>query len=291
MKVCSSLLFAIVLTSCSGVSQPTKATEAIKAWQTKIVRRQKHIYTQSGLLDTTYRFEEYYVNGQVGSKMDFLILRDYDNKNNLKKEKVFQLVGKKKIISEETLFEYDTKNNLILKRNIFQNVLSELSTFKFNDLGQMVEEMKIQKLPDLFPEDWTMDSVLAHHSDKVIHHYDTLTIDYKYNSNGSLTEQVHKNSERKIDKIVTLFIKNEKSLTLEINSKGDTVSITRYQKDNNLTIELRNDKMNKLFSDTTIYDGNKKLQSVSLNRIVNYRHKETFKYDEKGSEIKYMSFD
>lgn len=279
------------MTSCTEVSQPiAKSTETTKEWQTTFVRRQKHSYTQSGLLDSSYQVEEYYVNGQLGARTNFLVVRSYDSRNNLIKEKTFQLIDKKKVASEETLFEYDTKNNLIIKKNIFQNVLSEMSKFKYNELGQKVEEVKINKQPNIVPENWNVDSALVHQSDKKIYHYDTLRISYNYDENGNLARQLKKTTNN-IDTLVTGFAKNSKTLTWDINSKGDTVSITKYQKDNNLIIEIRNDKMNKIYTDTTIYDESRKLQSVSINRIANYRHKITYKYDKKGNEIEFISFD
>jgi len=292
MKVCLFLLIAVALTSCNGVPGPSaKSAEPIKPWQKKIVRRQKHTYTQSGLLDTTYRVEDYYVNGQLGATMDFLIIRTYDNKDNLMRERTFQFIKKKRIFSEETLFEYDAKNNLILKTNIFQKVLGEMSKFKYNDFGQKVEEIKIQKLPDIMPENWNMDSLLAHHSDKIIHHYDTLTIAYGYNTNGDIVGEVYKKANKIDYKLITLFSKNLKALTFEINSKGDTISITRYERNKDLMIEIKNDKRANLYTDTTIFSKNLKLQSTVINSALSYRHKDAFKYDERGNEIEYISFE
>lgn len=223
--------------------------------------------------------------------MNFLITREYDNRNNLISEKTFQVFKKKKELSGEILYKYDAKNNLILVTEKFENVVSKIIRNTYNDKNQKTEEITIQKKFEERPEGWNLDSAVAHHGDKIIPHYDTTIISYQYDKNGKLLNKIYRNSNREIvETITTLYSDNKKILTYGINSIGDTVSITNYKQKGNFTTEINHDRSNSLYTNTDLYDGDKLIERVSINKRTNLNRKETYKYDNKGNEIENISY-
>lgn len=292
MKFNVILLATIFFISCNRTSQqsePQKANE--QNWQVAQVLTQVHSYNKLGLLDTTHRVQDVYVNGVSGVVMNFLITREYDNRNNLIIKKTLQVFKKNNELSEEVLYKYDAKNNLALVTEKFENVVSKIIRNTYNDKNQKIEEMKIQKGVEEHPEGWNLDSAVAHHGDKTIPHYDTSIISYQYDKNGKLLNKIYRNSNHEIvETITTLYSGNQKTLTYGINEKGDTVSITNYKQKGNLMTEINHDKNNLLYTDTNLYDGDKLIEAVSIDKRTNFNRKETYKYDNRGNEIENISY-
>lgn len=284
------LLATIFFISCNGTSQqsePQKANE--QNWQVAQVLTQKHSYNKLDLLDTTYRIQDVYV--ESGVVMNFLITREYDNRNNLISEKTFQVIKKKNELSEEVLYKYDTNNNLVLMTEKFENIVSKIIKNTYNDKNQKIEEMKIQKRFEETPEGWNLDSALAHHNDKKIISYDTSIISYQFDAEGNEINKVYRNPSREItETLTTLFSDKQKTQTFGVNSNGDTVSITNYTKHGNFVTEINHDKNNLLYTETNLYDGTKLVESISIDKRMNFNRKETYKYDNKGNEIENISY-
>ncbi len=292
MKVNIILLIAIIFTSCNGTSQQKAQSKTVdEDWNVAKVIIQEHSYNKQGLLDTTHRIENYYVNGQIGEVINFLVIRSYDTKSNLVSEKTFQVFKKKNELSEEKLFKYDEKNNLILETDKFENVVSTIIKTDYNSNNQKIQETTIQKSLEDIPKNWNLDSAVAHHNDKQAPHYDTSIIGFEYDIKGKLTKQFYKNSNKEIvETLTTLFSNRQKTLTFGISSNGDTTSICNYEKQGNLIAEIRHDKINPFSIDTSLYDGSKVIQTVFIDRKINFRRKETYKYDDKGNEIENISY-
>lgn len=292
MKFNVILLATIFFISCNGKfqqSEPQKVNE--QNWQVEQILTQVHSYSKLGLVDTTHQIQDVYVNGVSGVVMNFLITREYDNRNNLISKKTFQVFKKKNELSEETLYKYDAKNNLVLMTEKFENVVSKIIRNSYNDKNQKIEEIKIQKGFEEHPEGWNLDSSVAHHGDKIIPHYDTSIISYQYDKNGKPINKIYKNSSLEIvETVTTLYSDNQKMLTFGINEKGDTVSITNYKQKGNLITEINHDKNNLLYTNTNLYDGDKLIESVSIDKRMNFNRKETYKYDNKGNEIENISY-
>lgn len=287
------ILFAtIFFISCNGTSQqsePQKAKE--QNWQVAQVLTQVHSYNKSGLLETTRRIQDVYVNGVSGVVMNFLITIEYDNRNNLISKRTFQVFKKKNEISEEILYKYDAINNLILIIEKFENVVSKIIKNTYNDKNKKIEEMTIQKGFEETPEGWNLDSAVAHHGDKKIPHYDTSIISYQYDTKGNSINKIYKNSSYEIvETFTTLYSNNQKTLTYGINEKGDTISITNYKQNGNFITEINHDKINLLYTNTNLYDSDKLVESVSIDKRTNFNRKETYKYDNKGNEIENISY-
>jgi hypothetical protein len=292
MKFNVILLATIFFISCNGTSQqsePQKSNE--QNWQVAQVLTQVHSYNKLGLLDTTHRVQDVYVNGVSGVVMNFLITREYDNRNNLISKKTFQVFKKKNELSEEVLYKYDAKNNLVVVTEKSENVVSKIIRNTYNDKNQKMEEMKIQKGFEEHPEGWNLDSAVAHHGDKIIPHYDTSIISYQYDTKGNPINKIYKNSNRDIvETVTTLYSDSQKTLTYGINEKGDTVSVTNYKQNGNLITEINHDKKNLLYTNTNLYDGDKLIETVSIDKRMNFNRKETYKYDNKGNEIENISY-
>lgn len=292
MKFNLLLLGTIFLTSCNGTSQQTEQLKAIEVdWQVAEVTTQEHSYNESGMLDTTRQTQNIYVNGVTGVVMNFLITRNYDNRSNQISERTFQVFKKKNKLSSEVLYKYDAKNNLILVTDIFENIISKIIKNIYDDKNRKTEEIRIQKSFEERPEGWNLDSAVAHHDDKIMPHYDTSIISYQYDTKGNQINQFYRNSSREItETLTTLFSDRQKTLTFGINSRGDTVSLTTYKKNGNLLTVINHDKNNLQYSHTRLYDGNKLIQIVSIDKRMDFNRKETYKYDPKGNEIEHISY-
>ena len=67
MKPCLIALAVTSLISCNGSSQQTTQQKEIEPnWRVAQITTQEHSYNKSGLLDTTRRTEDIYVNGVSG---------------------------------------------------------------------------------------------------------------------------------------------------------------------------------------------------------------------------------
>jgi hypothetical protein len=259
-------------------------------WKIKKVTTQIHVY-KSGLLDTTFQVIKYYVDGQFSTVFNNVIIRKFDSKNNLISEKTFQDLKAKSILSEEKSFDYDEKNNLVLTTSKSGNVIDKIVKTSYNDNNQKLEEVIIRKKFDSKPKDWNLDSLIMHESDKKTPYYDTSIISYQYDLKGKLGKQFYKQSNQEIgETLTTLYSGITKTYTYGINFKNDTVSITNYDKQGNLTAEITRHNYDPFFRDTILYDGNKKVGEIKIDKKNNYKSKETYKYDFNGNEIENISY-
>ena len=109
--------------------------------------------------------------------------------------------------------------------------------------------------------------------------------------NGNLINKIYRNSNRAvIETMTTLFAGNNKILTFGINTKGDTISMTNYKKNGNFVTEINQDKNNILYTHTNLYDRDKLIEAVSIDKRMNFNRKENYKYDNKGNEIENISY-
>ena len=287
MKFNLILLVSILFISCTETPQQSELQEGNEqTWQVKQVLKQVHSYNKLGLLDITQRVQDVYVNGVSGVVMNFLITREYDNRNNLIRKKTFQILKKKNELSEEVLYKYDDKNNLVLETEKFETIITKIVKNTYNDKNQKIEEMEILKKAEEHPEGWNLDSAIAHYGDKKNPSYDTSIISYQYDTKGNMTNMMYKNSTS----YITLYSDNKKILTYGITEKGDTISITNYKQEGNLTREISYDKNKLFYHNTTLYDGDKIIEFISIDKKMNFNRRETYKYDNKGNEIENISY-
>ena len=287
MKFNIILLTTIFFISCNGTSQHLEPQKtSVQKWQVAQVLTQVHSYSKSGLLDTTHRVQDVYVDQVSGVVMNFLITREYDNRNNLTSKKIFQVFKMSNELSEEILYKYDAKNNLALITEKFENVVSKIIKNTYSDQNQKIEEIKIQKRFEEHAEGGNLDSAIAHQGDRKNPSYDTSIILYRYDVKGNLTDKIYKNSTH----YVTLYSHNKKTLIYGINQKRDTISVTNYKRNGNLITEIIHDKKNILYTDTNLYHGDKLIESVSIDIRMNFKRRETYKYDNKGNEIENISY-
>ena len=290
MKLNLILLATIFFTSCTEApQQTTQQIDSDQNWQVALVQKQQHFYNKKGLLDTTHQTQDVYANGVLGVSINFLITREYDNRNNLICEKTFRTIENKNEVIEESIYEYDIKNNPILKVKKIENVAWEITKKTYDDKNQKIEEMEIRKKFEEKPADWNLDSTLAHRNDKI--HYDTSIISYQFDTEGNEITKIYRNSHREVtETITTLFSGKQKTQSFGVNSKTDTVSITNFTKNGNLISEIAHDKINLYYNNTKLYDGNRLIQLVSIDKMMNLKRKETYKYDSRGNEIENISY-
>ena len=98
--------------------------------------------------------------------INFIITRDYDERNNKIVERTFQVMKKKNELFEEVLYKYDAKNNLVVTTDKVEDVISEINQYKCNSENQKIEEIRIRKKFEEHPWDGNLDSAVAHRNDK-----------------------------------------------------------------------------------------------------------------------------
>ena len=291
MKFYGFVIIQIITVSCSGGTQhESQSTQVEKPWEQKIVTTEIHTYNQLGILDSTYKTETYFISGVQSSTTNFLVARTYSEGNNLLRERTFQLFKTGTQLSEEKVFKYDLKNNLIETIEKFQNVINEKDIFQYNSNNQKTQETKIQKRVQITPKGWTMDSIRAHQNDKIKLLYDTLLTLYTYDTVGRLTKKVLTNSKGEhTETVITSFSGPKKILTVGLNSKGDTISTTHYKIKGSLTEEVTESKQN-LYTKTVIYSGDKEVETILISGQFNSRSRVTYMYDAKGNLIEKISY-
>lgn len=289
MKIYTALFLSIVFLSCSENIQHNAEPRTVEEdWQIKSTVTQRNNYNKLGLLDTTFKVEKHYIDGQVGTIWNFLVTRKYDDKNNLIVEKTS---SEDENNSDVKTFKYDVKNNLTLQTDKSFGETTEIIERRYNDSTEKIEEITISLRPEIHPESWNLDSAITHKDDKkrpLV--YDTSSIAFEYDHKGNLIKQFYKNSKQEIVETVwTLYSDTSKVNGFGIYSNGDTSSIINFKYQGNLITEIRSSKNPIPFIDTTLYDTKKIVMHTYFDNS-NYKMKETYKYDTKGNEIEKITY-
>lgn len=287
---CYKLILVIVIfTSCNGLSQQKPKSEPSEInWEITRKVIQEYSYTKSGLIDTTYKTEYFYLKGQIGDSIKQFITNDYDN-NNLTRQKEFEIININ-VLSEDISKNYDSKNNLILEIKRTDGVITSITKYIYNNLNQEIKKIEILKALEPYPKNWNFDSAVAHHNDKKSHpRYDTSVIKSSYDNQGNLTRQAYcRADEIPVETLLTLYSNGQKSITYGISPRGDTTSVYKYEKEAGLTKEIRETKIDPSFKLTTWYDRINKVKEIMISH--NMRSMKTYRYNEKGNEIENISY-
>lgn len=289
MKIYTTFFLSIVFLSCSENIQHNSELQTVEEdWQINSAVTERNTYNKLGLLDTTFEVEKHYIDGQVATIWNFLIIRKYDNNNNLIVEKTS---SEDEQNSDVKTFKYDVKNNLTLETDKSFGETTEIIKRRYNDSSEKIEEITISLVPEIPSESSTLESAVAHKDDKKRPSvYDTSSIAFEYDHKGNLIKQVYKNSKEEIVETVwTLYSDTTKVKGFGIYSNGDTSSIINFIYQGNLITEIRRSKNPIPFTDTTLYDTKKKVMHTYIDNS-NYKMKETYKYDTKGNEIEKITY-
>lgn len=292
MNLFKIVLFATLIYSCNS---PTKNNEQKETpeenWQITTKITKAHSYNKFGLLDTTYETHYFYVNGEVGVVINTFIIRNYDIRNNLIKEKTFQ-VEKENILTDEKEMKYDFKNNLIEEITKSDNVVNSIIKIQYNTLNQEINRISIRKILEATPEGWNLDSAVAHKDDtKKTPRYDTSVIIFSYDKQGNQISETTSNTRNKTKiTLASLYANGQKTLSYELDENGDTITVIKYQKEGNLIRKTVNTIVEPTNSFTTWYNGNKEIKSIFIDSKNYYKSKETYQYDEKGNEIESVHY-
>jgi len=159
VKFYGFVIIQIITVSCSGGTQhESQSTQVEKPWEQKIVTTEIHTYNQLGILDSTYKTETYFISGVQSSTTNFLVARTYNERNNLLRERTFQLFKTGTQLSEEKVFKYDLKNNLIETIEKFQMLLVKKTYFNTIQIIKRHKKLKSKnayKLPQRVGQ-WTV---------------------------------------------------------------------------------------------------------------------------------------
>ena len=289
MKIYTAFFLSIVFLSCNeSVHHNTEPRTVEENWQINSKVTQRNTYNKLGLLDTTFKVEKHYINGQLGTVLNFLITRKYDNNNNLIVEKTsFEDENN----SDVKTFKYDAKNNLTVETDKSFGETTEVIKRRYNDSSEKIEETTISLVPEIPSASSTLESAVAHKDDKKRPSvYDTSSIVFQYDHKGNLIKQLYRNSKEEIVETVwTLYSDTTKVKGFGIYSNGDTSSIINFIYQGNLITEIRSSSKPIPFTDTTLHEGNKIVMHTYIDNS-NNKMKETYKYDTKGNEIEKITY-
>ena len=284
MKAIELFLYTALFYSCKGTSQQKEQGKATdENLQIKIKTTLTHTYTKSGLLDSSYKTLSYYLKGKFALALNSIIKRDYDSKNNLLTEKTFD-VPQTNVLSEEKIFSYDTKNNLISEIDRFDWGTRSIIKKYYNEHNQETKRIEIQNIQEYNPDG----SV----NDQSSPQYDTTIKINFYDPQGNLIKQTTSNSNNVVQfTLFTSYSNGQKTFSCELDENSDTLTTFKYKKVGNLIEETTVPKSDSNSYLTTLYDGNKKIKTVFYDSNVNKKFIETFKYDQKGNEVENISYE
>jgi hypothetical protein len=284
MKIIRLFLFAALLYSCNGTSQPKEEVKAIdENLQIKTKTTLTHTYTKSGLLDSSYKTQSFYLKGKFALALNSIIKRDYDSKNNLLTEKTFD-DSQTNYLSEEKTFSYDAKNNLISEIDKLDWGTRSIIIKYYNEHNQETKRIEIQNIQDYNPDG----SINSQSSPQ----YDTSIKVNFYDPQGNLIKQKSSNSNNVVQfTLLTFYSNGQKGFSCELDENSDTLTTFKYKNVGNLIEEKAVPKSDPKSYLITLYDGNKKIKTVFYDSNINKKYIETFKYDEKGNEVEHISYE
>lgn len=290
MKIYTAFFLSILFLSCNESIQHNAEPRTVEEdWEINSKVTERNTYNKVGLLDTTFKVEKHYINGQVGTIWNYLITRKYDNNNNLIVEKTsFEDENN----SDVKTFKYDGRNNPTLETDKSFGETTEIIKTRYNDSSQKIEETTISRVPEIPSESSTLESAVANKDvKKRAPVYDTSSIAFEYDHKGNLIKQFYKNSKQEIVETVwTIYSNTRKVKGFGIYSNGDTSSIINFKYQGNLVTEIRSSKNPILFNDTSLYDTKKIVMHTYIDNS-NNKMKKTYKYDAQGNEIEKITYE
>jgi hypothetical protein len=290
MKFLAALTILITLYSCGGTTSQTKKSFTLNEnWDLETHTFTVNTYTSTGLLDTSY--ETMLSNNVAGMPIDTIksiIVRTYKD-NKLTNEKGFTLeIDGSKILSNETINKYDNKGNLISEIKMIRGDIFMKSTNEYNNKGQKVKSLILfQKIKEI-PNDYNLDSVVAHRNDKKPVQFDTTISNYDYDNYGNLIRAIVSNTRKQILWIsISEYSGNEQTFSYDITPQGDTSAKYTFKHEGDLLSRIG--EMKELNTvDTTWFDKGKIVKSIG--RHEKRKYKNEISYNEKGDEIEKISY-
>jgi hypothetical protein len=200
-----------------------------------------------------------------------IVIRDYD-KNKLIEKKNFTLKKDgSKILENATINSYDLKGNLIL----------QIDSMKGNNFSKTFYEydLNMRKSRSLVIFKLGEDNL-----------NDTSIGLYKYDSDGKLIELSVQQPKGVFQfKTINQYRNGQKFFSFTINSKNDTVQKSKFEREGNLTKEIKISGLDAV--DTVWRQGDKILKTISLmNKPIQRKRLLLKKYNEKGDETESVSF-
>lgn len=271
-------------------------------------------YTQTGLLDTSYKAMVVYEMGMTMDTIKSIVLRKY-NGNKLTNEREFTIEKDgSKTLSNETIKQYDAKGNLTTEIDMMDsNVLSKKIN-NYNGKQQVIKSVNIFRKMNDNPNDYILDSAVAHRNDKKHFEYDTTIISNEYNTNGNIVRTIESDSKGAIQTTsitqynvngnpihTTVFDKRgivqETSITqysgkditfsCDLNSQGDTIATFVSIHEGNLIKQIANIKeLNRV--DTIWLDKDKVVKLIGHQGKLKSKDETT--YNDKGDEVESVSY-
>ena len=281
MKVIGLFLYAALIYSCNGTSQQKAAVKAIdRDLQIGNKITLTNTYTKSGLLDISYKTDSIFLKGFVMAN-NYFITREYDSNNNLLREKTFG--SEINELTEETIFSYDSKNNLISEIHKSFEITISITKIYYNEQNQETKRIVMHNTQSDHPE---LD--VKKQSNSL---FDTIIKVNFYDQQGNLIKQTASNSNNVVQfNLFTFYANGQKTITYEVDENRDTTTMFRYKKVGNLIEEKVVSKSDPNSYVTTWYDGKKKVKRIFYDSNTNRKLMETYKYDKKGNEVENISY-
>jgi hypothetical protein len=291
MKVRLTLTISILLCSCGATTtENDRALRSDENWEITKHTFTTNRYNASGLLDTSYQTILFYQMGMVLDTIKSLIVRKYDQ-NRLTNEIDFTLEKDgSKTLSNETVKHYDPKGNLTTEITRSRSNMFFKTVNKYNDDGKVTKSINIfQKMNDN-PNDYNLDSAVAHRHDKKKFQYDTTISTFEYDVKDNLIRVIVSDTKQIVREVsITQYSGHEKIFSFSITPDGDTTAKHIFKREGTLIKEIANVK--ELGSIDTIWHDNDKIAKIiSHNSAMKMKHKLVIKYNDKGDEIESISY-
>jgi hypothetical protein len=285
---------SILIYSCQPDSSTGRQAKAgFGIWKINDSTVQIHKYNKAGLLDSTLKIWYHCKNGKSDLRFTSLVTREYDSLGELTAEKFFDFSShsKKWNLTGSIIKKYDKKGNLLLEVEHeikdSRNTMSRLDKSWYNSNNQQIIRLEVRKNIEPDPDNWTIDSVLAHSNDAQAWKYDTTIIKYSYDESGNLVTATYGSPENPTEQVLTSIYSNGiKQRTVSTTADGDTDVIYKYEKDGELIRETVDYRTQLPYSlDTSWHKGNNVIKRISYDTKSHFKLMQLFKYDEKGNQI------
>jgi len=291
MKLISILTISVLFFSCGTTSTQNEQPKSLdENWEMTNHTFISNTYNKSGLLDTSYKTMYVYHMEMLIDTIKSIVVRKYDN-NKLINEKEFTLwKDGTKTLSSELIKQYDTNEHLILFINKIGDDDLSKTVNEYNEKGQVVKSTNLFQKVDDNPNDYNLDSVVAHRNDKKQFHYDTTINTFKYDLNGNEIRRVVLNVKGFIQKTsITQYSGNEKIFSFDITMQGDTIAKFIYNREGNFIKQIADIKEMGAV-DTTWFDKEKIIKVIGHNDKMKMKYKFVTIYNDKGDEIENVSY-
>lgn len=285
MKLLPALLISTLISACgpAALKNPEPTEEK---WEINRHTYTLHKYNSRRLPDSSFKTTHLYQMGMLLDSFKSVVVRKYKD-GKLVNQKEFSLYpdGTKRL-SNELIKTYNSKGNLVEEINMMGEEMIFKTTDYYNEEGKKVKSRMISKRTGVDPDDYNLDSAIAHRNVKKTAIYDTTIITTDYRANH--TRMVKTDARGKVLEISFPEYSGDTLVSdLVLAPAGDTLSKLVSYKEGEYLVQVHEHRKLGSVDTTWIYKGN---IVKSIGRASGMKYKSVKYYNDKGDEIESIDY-